>query len=63
MIKDRKLAQVFYFDLYGKRTEKYNFPSNNTLQTVPWKELKFNDGNYFFVPKDFGLKGEYDARF
>ena len=57
------LGKVLHSDLYGKRAEKYDFLSNNTLQTVPWHELEFGDNNYFFVPKDFSLKEEYEKGF
>jgi len=63
MEKGKKQAQVFHFDLYGKRNEKYDFLQNNTLQSVQWQELEFNDENYFFVPKDFSLKEEYEKSF
>ena len=63
MEKGKKQAQVFHFDLYGKRNEKYDFLQNNTLQSVQWQQLKFEDDNYFFVPKDFGLKAEYEKGF
>jgi len=63
MEKDKKQAQVFHFDLYGKRTEKYDFLLNNNLQNVQWQELKFEDENYFFVPKDFSLNDEYEKGF
>ena len=61
------LATVFHFDLYGKRTDKFDFLSNNSLETIPWHVLEFDanddDDNYFFVPKDFTLKEEYDKGF
>jgi predicted helicase len=57
------LATVFHSDLYCKRTEKYDFLHNNTLQTLSWQELTFNDENYFFVPKDFSQKEEYEKGF
>jgi len=63
MEHNKKLAQVFHYDLYGKRAEKYDFLLNNTLQTVPWHELELTAPQYFFVPKDFSLKGEYEKGF
>jgi len=63
MEKDKKLAQVFHFDLYGKRAEKYSFLLNNTLQTVQWSELELSEPQYFFVQKDFSLKEEYENGF
>ena len=61
--KNKKLAQVFHYDLYGKREEKYNFLLENDLQSVKWTELKPDSPNYFFVPKDFSLKEEYEKGF
>jgi predicted helicase len=61
--QNKNLAQVFHFDLYGKRKEKYDFLLNNSLQSVEWQELEFNDDNYFFVPKDFSLRDEYEKGF
>ena len=57
------LATVYHYDLYGKREEKYDFLQNNTLETVPWTELEPHEPNYFFVPKDFSLKEEYEKGF
>ena len=57
------LAVVHHYDLYGKRAEKYDFMLNNNLQSVQWKQLEFEDDNYFFVPKDFELKEEYGQGF
>ena len=63
MEKNKKLAQVFHYDLYGKREEKYRFLTENNLQTVNWTELKPDSPNYFFVPKDFSSKEEYEKGF
>jgi predicted helicase len=63
MEKDNKLAQVFHYDLYGRRSEKYNFLLENDLQTVEWQTLQPHTPYYFFVPKDFSLKEEYEKGF
>ncbi|MDR1384625.1 MAG: hypothetical protein LBJ67_12405 [Planctomycetaceae bacterium] len=63
MNTDKKLAQVFHFDLYGKRQEKYNFLLENNLQSISWSELTPNEPNYFFVPKDFSSQQEYKRGF
>jgi len=55
-----KLAEVYHFSLYGKRNEKFSFLLNNNLQTVKWKELQPHTPYYFFVPKDFSLRDEYE---
>ncbi|KHJ38628.1 putative helicase [Pedobacter glucosidilyticus] len=58
MNKD-KLAQVFHFDLYGKRDDKYNFLNENSLESIEWKELDLDEPDYFFVKKDFSSSDEY----
>ena len=61
--QNKQLAAVYYADLYGKRTDKYNFLLNNNLQTTPWQQINFFNGNCFFVPKDYELKAEYEEGF
>ena len=63
MERDKQLAQVFHYDLYGKRDEKYDFLLNNNLQTVPWRELELTEPQYFFATKDFSQKEEYEKGF
>lgn len=45
-------AQIFHFDLYGKREDKYNFLNENTLASVQWTELKPDAPNFFFASKN-----------
>jgi predicted helicase len=61
--KTGELAKVFHCDLYGKRSEKFVFLRNHRLQTIKWQKLTFSDANYFFVPKDFNQKNEYEKGF
>ncbi|MDR3273404.1 MAG: DNA methyltransferase, partial [Flavobacteriaceae bacterium] len=63
MEQKNKLAQVFHFDLYGKRHEKYNFLLENNLQSIPWTELNPETPQYFFVNKNFDNKEEYEEGF
>jgi predicted helicase len=60
---NKKPAQVFHFDLYGKREDKYNFLTENSLSTINWTELNPQAPEHFFVPKDFDAKSEYDEGF
>jgi len=57
------LGKVFHFDLYGKRELKYDFLLDNSIQTVPYKELPNIAPNYFFVNKDFDEQNIYDKGF
>ena len=58
MSKDKKPAQVFHFDLYGKREDKYKFLNENSLSSIKFTELNPQMPELFFVPKDFGVKAE-----
>jgi predicted helicase len=60
---NKNLAQVFHFDLYGKREDKYNFLTENSLSTINWTELNPQAPEHFFVNKDFDAKSEYDEGF
>ncbi len=56
----KKLAKVFYADLWGLRKEKYDYLFKNDVQSTRWKQLKPVAPFYFFVPKDFALQSEYE---
>lgn len=62
MSKD-KLAQVFHFDLYGKREDKYSFLNTNAIDTINWNALQPDEQYAFFVPKDFDTREEYENGF
>lgn len=61
--KSKKLADVFYYDLYGKRGAKYKFLNGNNFQNSEFKLLKPVEPYYFFTPKDFSIKSRYDKGF
>ena len=61
--KSKKLAYVFYRDLYGKRDTKYDFLMSHTLQDSEFKTLKPIEPYYFFTPKDFSAQKKYDTGF
>lgn len=55
------LAKVYHFELFGKREDKYEYLRTHSLNDVPWIELKNQEPQYFFVPKDFEIKKEFDS--
>jgi predicted helicase len=61
--KQEDLAEVFHFDLFGKRELKYDFLSNNSIKTIDYNKLPNVAPNYFFVSKDFEEQKEYDKGF
>lgn len=61
--KSGALAQVFHYDLYGKRDFKYEFLKENDLNEIPFNLLENIAPNYFMVQKDFEIQKDYDEGF
>lgn len=57
------LGKVYYSEIYGKRTFKFETLNKSNLKSIKWKELKYSEPYYFFVPKDFRLEEEYANSF
>jgi predicted helicase len=58
-MNDKKLVQVFHYDLYGKRQEKYEFLLRKSLENIKWSELVEKVPDFFFVKKDFSHSASY----
>jgi predicted helicase len=52
--------KVYYADLWGLRSEKYEYLFENDMKSTDWQELEPKEPYYFFVPKDFALQEEYE---
>ncbi len=61
--KKNDLADVFYADLYGSRTDKFAYLQKETLDKTRFTKLTLREPYYFFVPKDFSLKKKYENGF
>ena len=61
--KSKKLADVYYRDVYGKRDKKYDFLTDHNLTNSELKILKPVEPYYFFTPKDFSIKTSYNKGF
>ena len=57
------LGKVFHSEIYGKREIKFETLDKSDLKTIKWKKLDYSEPYYFFVPKDFSQKEEYDKGF
>jgi len=55
-----QLGKVHYKDLFGTREEKYSYLIENDFVNVDWIDVDYQKPEYFFVPKNFGLKDEYE---
>lgn len=61
--KENANANVWHYDLFGKREEKYAFLNENALETIPWMALQPSEPNYFFVNKNFDGDKLYETGF
>ena len=59
-----KLSKVYHRDIFGLRQYKYDTLDTLSIEDSSlWKELTLEAPYYFFVPKDFSLRNEYEKGF
>ncbi len=58
--KPKNLADVFHYDLYGKRDFKYDFLWENNIKSIDFEKLKPNKPNLFFVARDESGREDYE---
>jgi len=58
--EELKLAEVFHYDLYGLRDDKYDFLCKNVLNKIKWNKLELSSPQYFLVQKVFENKVQYE---
>lgn len=56
-------CQVFHFDLFGSREDKYEFLQTHRLEEIAWNEPHPEEPYRFFVPKDFSVQDKYEKGF
>lgn len=61
--ENKKLADVYHYDAWGKRNKKYLELENNSIKALKWEKIENKDPYYFFIPKDFKAEGEYNKGF
>lgn len=57
------LAEVFHYDLFGKRNNKYEFLLKNNLSSIPYSTINYESPYYFFLPKENKEKSGYEHGF
>ena len=60
---ENAFATLYHGELFGKRDDKFEFLQNIHFCKTKWKKLKMSAPEYFFVPKDFKGKKEYEKGF
>lgn len=58
-MNDKKLAQVFHYDLYGKREEKYEFLNQKSLVALPWTIISLRESSFLYIESNDKLWSEY----
>ena len=61
--KSNAPAEIFHYDLYGTRSNKYDYLQAHTIHNVDWTPLQPQAPSFFFVPKDFAVQQEYEKGF
>ncbi len=57
--KSKEYAEVYHFDLFGKRELKYQVLSMNSLNNISWTKLVPRSPDYFFIPKNYDVEKNY----
>ncbi len=57
------LAEVFHYDLYGKRELKYDFLNDNQISSIPFDLLKLSSPMYIMKVKDVLIEELYQKGF
>ncbi|MDB9522641.1 N-6 DNA methylase [Dolichospermum circinale CS-1225] len=55
----KEMAKVLYYDLWGRREDKYKFLESASLDNIDWIEVKPTEPNYFLAPKNLDYEDEY----
>lgn len=58
--KAKGLATVRYVDLWGRRADKYEWLDDHHTENTKWKKLTPEAPDFYFVPKNFLAKKEYE---
>ena len=60
---ENALAEVYHFDIFGTRDEKYKYLLANNFSKIKFTKLQPSAPEYFFVPKNYKIKEEYEKGF
>ncbi|OQC46213.1 MAG: hypothetical protein BWX59_00590 [Bacteroidetes bacterium ADurb.Bin028] len=61
--QDGENGEIFHYDLFGKRENKYTFLRESSIHSIEWNRLKNEYPNFFFVKKDFKDAKQYEVGF
>jgi predicted helicase len=61
--KENELGQVFYTDVWGIRSQKFEYLTEKDLEQIEWEKIKNKAPMYFMVPRNYELEEEYNKGF
>lgn len=61
--QSNELAKVYHAELMGLRENKFDYLNNHELNNVEYTELQPVEPYYFFTPKDFNARSDYNKGF
>ncbi|MCK4709223.1 MAG: N-6 DNA methylase, partial [Gammaproteobacteria bacterium] len=61
--KKHESAEVFQFDVYGKRQVKYDYLNDNSIQDIDWKPIEVKGPGFVFKYQDYLKLDKYDKGF
>jgi len=61
--KEDELGQVFYTDVWGVRSKKFEYLIEKDLEQIKWEKIENRAPMYFMVPRDYELEEEYNKGF
>ena len=60
---NKKLGIVYHSEIFGKRQDKFETLNESDIQKIKWTKLNYVEPNFFFVPKDFEGRNDYERGF
>jgi predicted helicase len=61
--KEDELGQVFYTDVWGVRSKKFEYLTEKDMEQIKWEKIKNKAPMYFMIPRDYELEEEYHKGF
>lgn len=61
--KNSNIGSVFFYELFGKRQDKYSFLNEINFGKINWFKMKPEEPGFYFIKKDFSGIEEYETGF
>ncbi|MCT7533270.1 N-6 DNA methylase [Aliarcobacter cryaerophilus] len=58
--KNKKLAELYLCDIYGKRDFKYDYLEKNSLKSLPFEKIGYKEPDFYFFKQNLDLEKEYN---